>query len=128
MIRLEGRKALITGGSRGIGRAAAVAFARAGCDAAFTYRSNEGAARDVQKEVESLGRECLIFNVELSDKEAVDAMAAAIDRRLGGLDIAVNNAGIWTALAMGKLDERVLKETLAVNVEGVFYFATPSSP
>jgi len=128
MIRLEGRKALITGGSRGIGRAAAVAFARAGCDAILTYRSNEGAARDVQKEVEDLGRECLIFNVELSDKKAVDAMAAAIDRRWGGLDIAVNNAGIWTALEMGKLDERILKETLAVNIEGVFYVCNAAVP
>jgi len=128
MMRLDGRKALITGGSRGIGRAAAVAFARAGCDAAITYRSNESAARDVQKEVERLGRECLIFDAELSDKKAVDAMAAAIGRRWGGLDIVVNNAGIWTALDMGNLDERILKETLAVNVEGVFYVCNAAVP
>ncbi|MHB8095559.1 MAG: SDR family NAD(P)-dependent oxidoreductase [Candidatus Aminicenantales bacterium] len=128
MIRLEGRKALITGGSRGIGRAAAVAFARAGCDVAITYQSNDGAARDVQKEVEGLGRECLIFKVELSDKAAVDATAAAIDRRWGGLDIAVNNAGIWTALEMGNLDERILKETLADNIDGVFYVCNPAVP
>jgi len=68
MIRLNGRKALITGGSRGIGRA--------GCDVAINYQRNKAAADEVQKEVERLGRECLVYKVEISMKKDVDDMIA----------------------------------------------------
>jgi 3-oxoacyl-[acyl-carrier protein] reductase len=128
MIRLDGRKALITGGSRGIGRAAAMMFARAGCDVAINYQRNKTAADEVQKEVGKLGRECLVYRAEISMKKDVDDMIADIDRKWGGLDIAVNNVGIWTYLEMGSMDEGVLRETMAVNVEGVFYVCNAVVP
>jgi 3-oxoacyl-[acyl-carrier protein] reductase len=128
MIRLDGRKALITGGSRGIGRAAAILFARAGCDVAINYQRNKAAADEVQKEVEKLGRECLVYKAEISMKKDVDDMIAEIDRKWGGLDIAVNNVGIWTYLEMGSMDENVLRETMAVNIEGVFYVCNAAVP
>lgn len=128
MIRLDGRKALITGGSRGIGRAAAIMFARAGCDVAINYQRNKTAADEVQKEVGRLGRECLVYRAEISRKKDVDDMIADIDKEWFGLDIAVNNVGIWTYLEMGSMDESVLRETMAVNVEGVFYICNAVVP
>ncbi len=128
MIRLDGRKALITGGSRGIGRAAAIMFARAGCDVAINYQRNKTAADEVQKEVSKLGRECLVYKAEISRKKDVDDVIADIDKRWSGLDIAVNNVGIWTYLEMGSMDESVLRETMAVNVEGVFYVCNAVVP
>ena len=128
MSRLDGRKALITGGSRGIGRAVAILFARAGCDVAINYQPNKAAADEVQKEIEKLGRECLAYKAEISMKKDVDDMIAEIDRKWGGLDIAVNNVGIWTYLEMGSMDENVLRETMAVNIEGVFYVCNAAVP
>jgi 3-oxoacyl-[acyl-carrier protein] reductase len=128
MIRLDGRKVLITGGSRGIGRAAAILFGRAGCDVAINYQRNRAAADGVRKEVEKLGRECLVYKADISVKKDVDEMIAEIARKWGGLDIAVNNAGIWTFLEIGSMDEKVLKETMAVNIEGVFYVCNAVVP
>lgn len=128
MIRLDGRKALITGGSRGIGRAAAIMFARAGCDVAINYQRNKTAADEVQREVGKFGRECLVYRAEISMKKDVDEMITDIDKKWGGLDIAVNNVGIWTYLEMGSMDECVLRETMAVNVEGVFYVCNAVVP
>lgn len=121
MIRLDGRKALITGGSRGIGRATAVLFARAGCDVAFNYVSNEAAAEDVRKSVEELGRQCRAYKGQVASKTDVDNMVNDILDRWGALDTVVNNAGVWTYLAMGELDEKVYRETVNINIDGVFF-------
>ncbi len=121
MIRLDGQKALITGGSRGIGRATAVLFARAGCDVAFNYVSNEAAAEDVRKSVEELGRQCLAYKGQVASKTDVDNMVNDILDRWGALDTVVNNAGVWTYLTMGELDEKVYRETVNINIDGVFF-------
>jgi len=103
-------------------------FARAGCDVAINYQRNKTAADEVQKEVSKLGRECLVYKAEISRKKDVDDVIADIDKRWSGLDIAVNNVGIWTYLEMGSMDESVLRETMAVNVEGVFYVCNAVVP
>lgn len=121
MIRLNGRKALITGGSRGIGRATALLFARAGCDVAINYVSNSEAAMAVRSSVEEMGRECLVYKAEISSKSDVDNMVTDILSRWGELDTVVNNAGVWTYLEMGRMDESVYHETIGVNLDGVFY-------
>jgi 3-oxoacyl-[acyl-carrier protein] reductase len=121
MIRLEGRKALITGGSRGIGRATALLFAAAGADVAISYARNQKAAADVVKDVERLGRRALAFKAEMSSRTEIEAMAADVLDRWGGIDVLVNNAGIWTYLEMGGMDETAYRETIAVNVDGVFF-------
>jgi len=128
MIRLNGRKVLITGGSRGIGRATALLFARAGCDVAISYVTNEKAAAAVRGEVEATGRECLAYRAEISSKADVDAMVADILGRWGELDTVVNNAGVWTYLEMGGMDEAVYRETMAVNVDGVFFLTNAAVP
>jgi len=121
LIRLDGRKALITGGSRGIGRATALLFAEAGADVAISYANNEKAAGEVVREVEKRGRRALAFRAEMSSREAIDRMVGDILARWGELDTLVNNAGIWTFLEMGKMEEAVYHETVAVNVDGVFF-------
>ncbi|MFO7732194.1 MAG: SDR family NAD(P)-dependent oxidoreductase [Candidatus Aminicenantes bacterium] len=121
MIRLDGRKALITGGSRGIGRAAALLFARAGADVAITFVNNREAAEEVRAGVAALGRECLVYQAGMADKPALDRTVADILGRWGEIDTLVNNAGIWTYLEMGRMDEAVYRETVAVNIDGVFY-------
>jgi 3-oxoacyl-[acyl-carrier protein] reductase len=121
MIRLDGRKVLVTGGSRGIGRATAILFAKAGADVAISYARNEKAAGEVCREVEKLGRRALAYQAEMSSRAEIDRMVGDILARWGELDTLVNNAGIWTYLEMGRLDDAVYRETIAVNVDGVFF-------
>lgn len=128
MIRLDGRKVLVTGGSRGIGRAAARLFAAAGADVALTYVRNREAADEVCREIESLGREAVACRAEMADKADADRLAGEVLGRWGRLDALVNNAGIWTYLTMGELDPAILRETLAVNLEGLFYMTNAFVP
>jgi 3-oxoacyl-[acyl-carrier protein] reductase len=128
MIRLDGHKVLITGGSRGIGRAAARLFAQAGADVALTYVRNREAADEARREIEGLGRQALVCRAEMADKADADRLAAEVLGRWGRLDVLVNNAGIWTYLTMGELDPAVLRETLAVNLEGIFYVTNAFVP
>jgi len=121
MIRLDGRKALITGGSRGIGRATALLFAQAGADVAISYVSNQKAAEDVCKDVEKAGRRCLVYKAEMSSRPDIDRMVGDILDKWGELDTLVNNAGVWTYLEMGRMDEAVYHQTIGINVDGVFY-------
>jgi 3-oxoacyl-[acyl-carrier protein] reductase len=119
---------LITGGSRGIGRATALLFARAGCDVAINYVKDSDAAAAVRRSVEDMGRECLVYKAEVSSKAAVEGMVEDVLSRWGELDTVVNNAGVWTYLEMGQMDESVYRETMAINVDGVFYLINAVVP
>ena len=121
MIYLDGKKALITGGSRGIGRATTILFARAGCDVALNYINQKEAAEKVKEEVGKTGRECLIFKADISLKNDIHSMVEKIMQKWGRIDILVNNAGIWTYGEMGKMSEKIWAETMKINVDGVFY-------
>jgi 3-oxoacyl-[acyl-carrier protein] reductase len=128
MLDMSGRKVLITGGSRGIGRATALLFARAGAHVAISYQRNEAAAADVRAEVEKFGRQCLVFKSELASKKAADAMAAGILEAWGSIDTLVNNGGVWTYLEMGAMDEAVYRELMGANLDGVFYVTNAVVP
>jgi len=117
---LTGAKALITGGSRGIGRAAALMLAKAGSDVAINYQSRAEAAASLRAEVLNLGRECLVFKAEISREEDVRAMVEGCRAAWGRVDILVNNAGIWTYGEMGAMPKAVWDETMRVNLDGVF--------
>lgn len=121
MIALDGKKTLITGGSRGIGRAAAILFARAGSDVAITYLTRKKDADDARNEIEKLGRECLMFKVDVSAQSDVEAMVREMAEKWGQIDILVNNAGIWTYGEMGKMSDDVWAETMKINLDGAFY-------
>src|SRR6188508_607605 len=95
MIDLTGQTALITGGSRGIGRAAALLLARAGADVALTFHTRADEAEAAAREVRSVGRRAFVGGGDLADPEVADWLLAGVRREFGGLDIFVANAGVW---------------------------------
>ncbi|MFP4081941.1 MAG: SDR family NAD(P)-dependent oxidoreductase [Candidatus Aminicenantes bacterium] len=121
MIHLEGKKALITGGSRGIGRATAILFAMSGGDVAINYHTHKKAAEQVQKKITKIGKECLIFQADLAQPTHIQNMVERVIDRWGRIDILVNNAGIWTYGEMGNMEEKVWIETMKVNLDSVFH-------
>jgi len=121
MLDLEGKKALVTGSSRGIGRAAAHLFAKAGADVAVHFHLHEEAGKKVMEEVKQWNRECLIFRADLSRQEEVRRLTEKIVSQWERIDILVNNAGIWTYGEIGDMAEKVWAETMRINLDGVFY-------
>jgi NAD(P)-dependent dehydrogenase (short-subunit alcohol dehydrogenase family) len=97
MGKLEGRTTLITGASRGIGRAIALRFAAEGADIAINYVSNEDAAREVAAAVEKQGSKAAIYQADVADQHACEALCEAAIADFPGLDILINNAGIGSA-------------------------------
>jgi len=128
MIDLNGKTALITGGSRGIGRATAILFARAGADVAITYQARHRHAEEVRDAIEALGRRCLLFPLDISRAEEVKRAVEATISGWGKIDILVNNAGIWTYLEIGSGDAWTWRETMAVNLDSVFHFVDAVVP
>jgi NAD(P)-dependent dehydrogenase (short-subunit alcohol dehydrogenase family) len=97
MGKLEGRTALITGGSRGIGRAIAERFAREGADVAINYTSNADAAKEAADAVSGLGRKARIYQADVGEEGQIDAMCDAVLADFSQVDILVNNAGLGSA-------------------------------
>jgi 3-oxoacyl-[acyl-carrier protein] reductase len=120
LIDLTGRVALITGGSRGIGAATAALMAKAGADVAIIYRRDSKSALTVGDHVRKVGSRFFGQEADVSDYRSVRRAVAAVVKRFGRIDIVVNSAGIWTHGEIGKLSERSLNQTLAVNLKGVF--------
>ena len=123
MFNLTGQRALVTGGSRGIGAATARMLARHGADVAITYRTRQADAEAVANEIVAMGRRASIHRGELADRRQVDHMVDQIASAWGGIDIMVGNAGIWPsdeAEVRDMPDER-WSRTMAENVDGMFY-------
>lgn len=117
---LNGKVALVTGGSRGIGAATVLRLAREGADVAVTYVRGKEAAEEVVRAVEALGRSAVALRADSADAEEAAGAVRRTAEALGGLDVLVNNAGVG---ALGPLDELSLVDVdrvLAVNVRGVF--------
>jgi 3-oxoacyl-[acyl-carrier protein] reductase len=128
MIQLKGKKALITGGSRGIGRATALLFARSGAEVAVNYVNQSHAAEEVHEEISKLGGKCTILKADVSLKDEVRDMVRELIKKWGQIDILVNNAGIWTDGEIGKMDETVWEETIKINLDGVFFTCSAVVP
>jgi len=123
--------ALITGGSTGIGRAAAVALAAAGFDVAINFSRSEEAARETAAMAEAKGAKTLVLQADVSDDPAVKSMVAAVDQEFGRLDALVNNAGTTTNVRPNDLDGLSLEEwdrVFAVNVRGIFQVTRAAVP
>ncbi|MBM3821163.1 MAG: SDR family oxidoreductase [Acidimicrobiia bacterium] len=117
---LSGRAVLVTGASSGIGRAIALATARAGADVALTYRTSAAEAQAVAREIRALGRRAIALQLDLSDEPAIRDLGAAVRHTLGRLDVWVNNAGadILTGEGASLGTVQKLDLLLAVDLRG----------
>ncbi|VXC55438.1 SDR family oxidoreductase [Aeromicrobium sp. 9AM] len=129
--RLEGRKALITGGDSGIGRAVAIAYAREGADVAFTYLADEKAdADETSAQLERAGRAYVAIEADLRDRETCDRVVADAVQQLGGLDILVNNAGYQMAREEGleEITDETMDRVFKTNLYALFWLTRAAVP
>ncbi|MGN8023844.1 SDR family NAD(P)-dependent oxidoreductase [Phyllobacterium sp. 22229] len=128
MIDLNGKRALVTGGSRGIGAAIALALAENGADVAFTYQRSAEKADTVAKSIESTGRRAVAIQADSADPEAITRAASDAITALGGLDILVNSAAIGHSGAIADLDVAEYQTLMDVNVRAPVLFAKAVIP
>ena len=123
VLDLAGRRALVTGGSRGVGRATVLLLARAGARVAFTWRTREEEAHDVLRELEAQGAPGVALQADLTDEARVNAVFDAVEEELGGVDLVVGNHGIWPSddVPLARMSTRQWRTTQVVNVESLFY-------
>jgi len=121
VIDLSGKSAIVTGGSRGIGRAIVLRLATQGADVTFSYRGNEVAAKETAAAVEALGRRALAVQGDVSDPVAAEAVVAAGLAAFGRVDILVNNAGITRDDLIMRMSLDAWREVLETNLFGAFY-------
>ena len=123
MTRLDGKRCLVTGGSRGLGRAIGVAFARRGAQVAFTYSTDDADAEDAKRAVAEAGSEPLVFKGSVADAAHARATADAVAKAWGGIDVLVCNAAVTQILPISLLDEADWDLVMDVNVKGTYLFA-----
>jgi 3-oxoacyl-[acyl-carrier protein] reductase len=128
MINLNGRKIFVAGGSRGLGREAALMAAQAGADVALSYRAESAAARAVAGEIEALGRKAFVAQADVVDEKemgrALDGAVAA----LGGLDGLVVSAGIFEGSPIAEMSLEFWNRTMAINLTGTFLAVRAAVP
>ena len=123
LIDLKGKTAIVTGGSRGVGRATARLLAQAGCDVGIGFRSRVEEAEETVAELRELGVSAWAQPGDLSDVSAVEELFSRADREFEGLDIFVGNHGIWPKedVALEEMDDERWRRTMAVNLDAIFY-------
>lgn len=117
---LVGKVALVTGGSRGIGRAIALKLAENGADIAINYAGNTAAAEEVKAAIEQMGRKALLIQCSVADTDGVQAMVNQVVKELGRLDILVNNAGITRDGLLMRMKEADWDDVMNTNLKGVY--------
>ncbi len=120
MSGLDGKTALVTGASRGLGRAIALALAGAGADVALNYRERDSEAQEVCRQVVKMGRRALAVRADVSLSDEVTRLVRTVEAELGTITILVNNAGISRPQTMEQVTERDWDEVLTVNLKSVF--------
>ncbi len=120
MGKLDDTAALVTGGSRGIGRGIAEGFAAEGARVAVNYRSSEDAADEVVESIENEGGEAIAVQADVSDPEAVEGMVAECEEEFGRIDVLVNNAGLLTQSPLVEMDREQWQDTIDTDLTGTF--------
>jgi len=121
VIDLTGKAALVTGGSRGIGKAIGLRLARQGADVAFTFKGNAQAAGDTAAEIEAIGRRALPIQADASDPESADTVVKSVLEAFGKVDILVNNAGVTRDDLIMRMSAEAWREVLETNLFGAFW-------
>ncbi len=125
---LLGKVALVTGGSRGIGRAVALRLADDGAYVAVNYRSDKAAADAVVADIQAAGGKAFALCADISATPAIDAMFNAFDTQADGLDILINNAGIGSMATLAETDEALYDRQMLVNTKGPFFVTKAALP
>jgi len=125
VISLRGRRALVTGGSRGIGAATALLLAQCGADVGIGYRSREADAAEVVRQLAACGVRAFSVSADISTEAGAEALFERVAREFGGLDLFVGNAGIWPVAetALSAMDDARWTRTMEQNVLSMFYSA-----
>lgn len=118
---LDGKVALVTGASRGIGRAIALRLAEEGAKVAINYAGNVKAAEEVKAAIEEKGGKALLVQADVSDSAAAEAMVASVVEAFGTVDILVNNAGITRDALFARMKEEDFNAVINTNLKGVFH-------
>ena len=121
MIDLTGKTALVTGGSRGIGRAIALRLATQGADIAFTYKGNAAAAAEVVAAIEAMGRRAISIQADASDGEVAESVVKAALDAYGKVDILVNNAGVTRDDLIMRMTADAWDQVIDTNLSGAFW-------
>ncbi|MGD9636308.1 MAG: 3-oxoacyl-ACP reductase family protein [Pirellulales bacterium] len=128
MARLEGKAALVTGGSRGIGRAIVLELAREGARVAINYQANDARAKEVADEAVALGGAVMLAKADVGVAEEARAMVRDVVQELGRLDVLVNNAGITRDTSLKKMTDQQWDEVVRTNLGGYFYCTSAAIP
>ena len=120
MMNFEGKTALVTGGSRGLGRAVCLELAKGGANVVLCYAGNEAAAQETVREIEALGAKALAIRCDVSDAAQVDALVKAAVETFGRIDILVNNAGITRDGLLAMMKEPDFDAVVDTNLKGAF--------
>jgi 3-oxoacyl-[acyl-carrier protein] reductase len=127
-MNLEGKSALVTGGSLGIGTAIALKLAEFGANVAINYRKHKDEAEEVAKKINAVGRKGLVVQADISSFEEAEKMVDRVIRELGGIDILVNNAGINWDGVIWKMTEEQWDKVIDVNLKGYFNYIRAVAP
>ncbi|MBU0973271.1 MAG: 3-oxoacyl-ACP reductase FabG [Proteobacteria bacterium] len=119
-MKLEGKKAIVTGGSRGIGKAIALMYAKEGADVLVNYHSNDAAAKETCAEIQALGRKAVAVAADVANYASAQNMVDECVKQLGGVDIVVNNAGVSKPSMLLKMTEQDWDAIIDIHLKAAF--------
>lgn len=125
---LEGRKAVVTGGSRGIGREICLLLAENGADVALAYRKSTVEAEQLREEIAAMGRSCIAVQADVSVSADVDRFVTQAAQALGGIDILVNCAGVFPQALIEDITDEDWSRVMRINLDGAFYACRAAAP